>query len=97
MPKAWLEKARALELADQLEAMENVIRDAVPDAHFALVIAELHRDRMVRLRESGNSEGAAIARESAERWAYFFASQATSGGEGLAYSDERDEFLRSLQ
>lgn len=96
MSKPWFEKARALERADRLDEAEAIIRDGVPDAHFALVIADLYRHRMFRLRESGDVEGAGNAREHAERWACFFASQATSGGEGMAYSGERDEFLKSL-
>lgn len=93
----WLEKAQAHERANRLEEAEAVIRDAIPDPHFALEIAQLYADRQCRLRESGDVAGASVAGKQAEQWAYFFAAQATSGGEGRAFEVERDAFLKHLQ
>ncbi|MCP5182060.1 MAG: hypothetical protein H6993_09445 [Pseudomonadales bacterium] len=95
--KPWLAKARELERAGQLEAAEALIRDAVPDAHFALLVAELYLERFARLTAENDADGAAEANASAQRWAYFFAAQATSGGEGRAFEVERDDFLRRLR
>jgi hypothetical protein len=92
----WKQDADALELEGRLQEAEAVISQAIPDAHFALIIAELYRQRLLRLRAAGDDSGAAAAREAAVRWAWFFASQATSGGEGVAYSAERDDFLALL-
>lgn len=96
MDPDWKTRAEALERAGRLQEAEAVVGDAIPDAHFALVIAELYRQRLLRLRAAGDLAGASAAREAAVRWAWFFASQATSGGEGLAYASERDEFLALL-
>lgn len=93
----WWRRARELERTDQLEAAEAVIRDAIPYQTFALETAELYKDRYLRLREAGRTADAATAFAKAEEWARFYASLATSGGEGLALSAERDEFIESLK
>lgn len=93
---AWWNKARALEQADQLEAAEALLKDSIPHQAFALEIAEMYRERMLRLRAAGDREGASEAWRKSYNWACFYASQATSGGEGTAMSVERDDFLRTL-
>lgn len=92
----WLRRACALEAEGRFEDAENAIRNAVPHLSFAYVIAEMYRDRMLRLNAAGDVDGARDAHRRARSWAVFYASQATSGGEGLALSVERDEFLRAL-
>lgn len=92
----WWKQAQALELENRLDEAEKVISDSVRDQGFAIQTAEMYRLRMLRLRASGDEAGAAKARERASHWAYFYASQATSGGEGLMLSHQRDEFLRTL-
>jgi hypothetical protein len=92
----WLTQAEALEREDRLIEAEDLIRNPVPHQGFAISIAEMYRRRMLRLSANGASAGAAEARQKASDWAYFYASQATSGGEGLALSAERDEFLQGL-
>ena len=96
MAKEWMERAEALEKEDRLIEAEAVLRDSIPHQAFALTIAEMYRRRMLRLADAADAPGAAEARQKASDWAYFYASQATSGGEGTAMSAERDEFLRSL-
>ena len=93
----WLNRARELEAEGRFEDAENVVRNAVPHLSFAYVIAEMYRDRMLLLMEQGDGAGAKDAFERARGWAVFYASQATSGGEGVALSAERDEFLRHLK
>ena len=94
--KDWAERAAALEKEDRVIEAEEAIREGVPHQGFAIMIAEMYRKRMLRLRSAGDPTGAADARQKAADWAYFYASQATSGGEGMALSAERDEFLSTL-
>ncbi|HEV8147454.1 MAG TPA: hypothetical protein VGP79_13775 [Bryobacteraceae bacterium] len=91
----WMRRARQLEREDRLEEAEQVIRDSIPSLHFAIATAEMYRTRWIRLQES-DSVRAGEARKQAAHWAYTYASFATSGGEGEALSQERDDFLRLL-
>ncbi|HWA15486.1 MAG TPA: hypothetical protein VG817_03580 [Gemmatimonadales bacterium] len=93
---AWLTRAKQLEGAGKLKEMEATIKDAIPHLSFAHTIASLYRDRMARLKQEGDSTGAASAYQEAKEWIYFYAAQATSGGEGAALSLERDRFLAEL-
>lgn len=93
----WLIEARTLEEQGKFEAMQEKVRDAIDHLSFAAVIAGIYRDRMLRLQQAGDSAGAADAYERASNHIYFYASMATSGGEGTALSAERDEFLRELR
>lgn len=92
----WWNKARELEGRDELQAAEKVLTDAIPHQAFALEIAEMYRDRMLRLRALGDTARAEGAWREAYNWASFYASQATSGGEGTAMSRERDAFHATL-
>ncbi len=96
-PDDWRHTARTLEAADRLQEAETLIAERIPDPHFALVIAELYADRYRRLSAQNDIGGATSALEQAERWANFFAAQATSGGEGTAFALERDRFLAGLR
>ena len=91
----WMQHARHLEREDRLEEAEQLIRDKIPTLYSAITIAELYRSRWIHLRESDPTK-AAEARKQAAKWAHTYASWATSGGEGTALSQERDEFLRQL-
>lgn len=92
----WWNRARDLERAGQLNAAEQLLKDAIPHQACALEIAELYRDRMIRLRSEGDVAGAGEAWLESYNWASFYASQATSGGEGAALSRERDKFHAQL-
>ena len=92
----WWNEARELEARDQLEAAESLLKNAIPHQAFAMEIAELYRERMLRFRARNDSRRADEAAKKASDWAYFYASQATSGGEGTAMSVERDAFLKTL-
>jgi len=91
----WMRQARRLERADCLEDAEQLIRDSVPNLHFAITIADLYRGRWIRLAKR-DPEKAKEARQQAADWAYNYASYATSGGEGAALSLARDQFLKTL-
>jgi hypothetical protein len=91
----WARRAEQLEREDRLKEAEQEIHDNIPSLHFAIATAELYRRRWLRLRESDPAK-AADARKLAADWAYRYASYATSGGEGVALSYERDQFLRQL-
>jgi hypothetical protein len=93
---AWLVRAYELEAGDQLEAAEQEISRAVQHIGAAATIADMYADRMRRLRAQGDDKRAAAARTLAVQWIHFYASQATSGGEGMALSLERDRFLAGL-
>lgn len=93
----WWNKARELERRDELDAMERYLKDAIPYQAFALEIAEVYRERMLRFRAANDRARADQAWQKATDWAYFYASQVTSGGEGTAMSVERDAFLRTLE
>jgi hypothetical protein len=91
----WMQRAQQLECEDRLEAMEKLIRDAIPSLHSAIATAEVYRRRWLRLLHSDPVQ-AREARKQAAKLAFAYASYATSGGEGVALSRERDEFLRLL-
>lgn len=92
----WLRKAYALEREGSLEAAERVIADAIPHLSFAYATAEMYQARMLRLMQGGDDAGALAAFRKARQFIFFYAAQATSGGEGVALSAERDTFLRDL-
>ncbi len=94
-PEWWL-TARRLEADNQLDAAEALIKTSVPNLHFAEVTADLYRMRMNRLKASNDKAGALEAYRKARTFIYFFASMATSGGEGAALSGERDAFMTQL-
>jgi len=92
----WWQAAMALEEANELEAAEQLIRKRIDHQAFAHAIASLYRRRMQRLQKEGDDAGARAAFDKADYWICFYASQATSGGEGAALSEERDEFRAQL-
>ena len=86
-----------LEHAGQMEEVEKQIKDRVPNAHYALEIATVYRSRWHRFKAAGDLVRTEEAREKASDWAYTFATFATSGGEGAAFSYERNQFLATLK
>jgi hypothetical protein len=92
----WWMAALLMERADRLDEAEQCITDAVDHLGAALQVAELYRQRMLRLQDSGQPGEALKAREAAIRWAHRYAASATSGGEGAALSRERDAFIAGL-
>jgi hypothetical protein len=94
--KHWWQRALALESEDRMSEAEQLIQDAIPNLYAAASVAELYAQRLLRLRQAGDLDGARQAFRDAERWIHYYASQATSGGEGLALSRERDAFLQGL-
>ena len=86
-----------LDLADQMEEVEKLIKDSNPYAYYALEIATVYRGRWRRFKAAGEVVRAEQAREAASDWAHTFAGFATSGGEGAAFSYERNQFLKTLK
>jgi hypothetical protein len=93
---AWYRKAAALEAQNRLEEAEKTIHDECQDIGFAQATAELYLQRMIRLQKNGDEPGALEAFKKSSGFIRFYASLATSGGEGVALSAERDEFRRRL-
>jgi hypothetical protein len=93
---AWWHRAQALERADRLSEAEEAITSAVQHLGAYASIAQLYAARTDRLLRAGDRDGAAAAYAKARQWMYSYAASATSGGEGVALSMERDEFLAAL-
>lgn len=92
----WWMAAQLLERANRLEQAEQMITSSVDHIGAALQVAELYRQRMLRLLREHDQPGAEQARAQAVRWVQHYAASATSGGEGAALSRERDAFIASL-
>ena len=92
----WWMAALLMERADRLAEAEQCITDAIDHIGAALQVAELYRQRMLRLQDIGQPGEALKARSAAIRWAHHYAASATSGGEGAALSRERDAFIAQL-
>lgn len=92
----WWQDAIALEAQDQLEAAEETIKNGCPYIGFACSTAEMYRQRMLRLKQAGDEAGALEAFKKSSAFIFFYASMATSGGEGAALSYERDQFRAQL-
>jgi hypothetical protein len=85
-----------LERDGDVKGAELLLKDSIPHAAYAMEIASMHRTRMLRFAEAGDLKAARASREQAVSWAYTYAGFATSGGEGAAFSWERDQFLANL-
>ncbi len=93
---AWYRKATVLERENRLEEAERVIHEGCRDIGSAQATAELYLQRMMRLQRAGDRTGALEAYLKSRDFIHHYASCATSGGEGLALSAERDAFLQRL-
>jgi hypothetical protein len=93
----WRRRACKLEAENKLEDAEKAIADGVQHLAFAIVTAQMYRERMHRLIAAGDAAGAREAFTKSTEFAVFYASLATSGGEGAALSAERDRFLKQLR
>jgi hypothetical protein len=92
----WWMAALLMERADRLAEAEQCITDAIDHIGAAIQVAELYRQRMLRLQDEGQPGEGLKAREAAIRWAHHYAACATSGGEGAALTRERDAFISRL-
>lgn len=95
-PTSWWSEALELERADRLAEAQALIDRSVPHVGASLQTAELFRQRPIRLKPAGNHAGALAAFGKAMRFANFYASCASSAGEGLAFSEQRDAFRATL-
>lgn len=81
---------------DRLEAAEKDLLDTIPHIGAAASIAEMYAGRMRAFRAAGDEPRAAAAFKLAVDWMGTYASWATSGGEGVALSYQRDKFHAAL-
>ena len=95
-PPAWWHQALALEAQDKLEAAEDVIMQGAQHIGGASSVAEMYARRMRRFQRAGDEARALEAFKQANQWISYYASLATSGGEGAALSLERDQFRSGL-
>ena len=93
---AWWREALELERNHRLEEAEAHIQQQCQHMGYAYATADLYRLRMIRLKDAGDVQGAREAFQKASRFIRFYASMATSGGEGEALSLQREEFRAQL-
>ncbi|MDP3072334.1 MAG: hypothetical protein Q8N18_18730 [Opitutaceae bacterium] len=93
---AWWREAQALENAGRMEEAEQTIKQAVPHIGAAASIAEMYAERMRAFQRAGDEPRAIAAFKQAVDWMGTYAGWATSGGEGAALSQERDDFRAAL-
>lgn len=93
---AWARIARSTDGPDRLEDVEKEMRAAIDHIGVAGSIAEIYAERMRAFQRAGNEPRAIIAFKLAVDWMGSYAASATSGGEGAALSDERDQFRAAL-
>jgi hypothetical protein len=93
---AWWHRACELEAAGELTQAEETILTAVQHIGGPASVAQMYALRMERLQQAGDVAGARHAFERATHFMDWYASLATSGGEGTALSRERDVFVASL-
>lgn len=92
----WLRDARNTAGPDkQVEAEEKLLAE-INDISVASTIAEMYAQRMRAFQQEGNEERAIAAFNLVDHWMCTYASWATSGGEGVANSRERDRFIAEL-
>lgn len=92
----WWREAVLLERADHLPEAEAIIWAALNHIGVYSSLAYLYEQRMARLLGADNRAGAEAARLRAIEFLYSYASSATSGGEGIALSHERDQRISAL-
>ena len=93
----WWTIAQDLERADKLEEAERLVLDSLDHLGVYSQLAHLYERRVSRLLAAGDTEGAMRAFERARHWLVLYAAGATSGGEGAALSQERDQRLAALR
>ena len=81
---------------DRLETVEQDMLKAIPHLGAAASIAEMYAKRMRAFRSAGDEPRAIAAFKLAMDWMGTYASWATSGGEGMALSSERNQFHADL-
>lgn len=93
----WWQEALELERQDRLEAAERKLQDALPHLGCYSQLAHLYELRLQRKLAEGDATAARKAFRKSLEWMRFMASCATSGGEGLALSQEADDHEKSLR
>jgi hypothetical protein len=92
---AWT-LALVLEGEGKLEEAEKALFDAIDHLGVFSQVAYMYELRMERLLKAGDREGAIDAFKRSDRWMWIGASNATSGGEGTAMSNEAARHRETL-
>jgi len=95
-PAGWRELADWLTDRGRTDEMEQVLRANIDHLGLFASIAWQHRRRMNQQLAAGAREAAEVSFRAAAGAMWQYASGATSGGEGVALSRERDAFRRDL-
>lgn len=93
----WWQNAVKHQQAGEMKKAEKLILDSVHELGAFASVAEIWKLRMQQLLAEGNSAGAHEAFEQSCSWITQYASGATSGGEGVALSMERDDHIAKLK
>lgn len=92
----WWRNAVLLERADRLDEAEQTILGAIDHLGVYSQLAYMYELRVGRLMAEGRSADATAAKARAIHWLNAYAGSATSGGEGMALSYERDQRIAAL-
>jgi hypothetical protein len=92
----WVHATEHTDGPDRLVEVEESMRRAMPHIGSSASIAEMYAQRMRAFQRAGDEPRAVAAFKLAVGWMGTCASWATSGGEGAALSDERDQFQAKL-
>ena len=92
----WWTRVEKLRAQGQIEEAIGVAERDGDRAEALIVQADLHAERMRRAQAAGQLDVARKAWKKATDCAYAFAASATSGGEGVARSMDRDRILAEL-
>lgn len=95
-PEPWWARVKRLREVGKLEEAIRVAERDGDRAEVLLVQADLHIERMRLAQAAGDIRTAREAWQSASKCAHAYAASATSGGEGLARSQDRDRLLAQL-
>lgn len=92
----WWRDARSTAGPDHQEDAEKSLLAEIQHIGAASSIAEMYAQRMRAFQAEGNEPRAIAAFKLAVQWMSTYAGWATSGGEGAALSEERDNFHDAL-
>lgn len=93
---SWWQEAQRRAAAGDVAAAEQLVLRSVPHLGAYAQLAELHEWLGRRFAAAGDAAAAEAAFDASCRWMDQMASCATSGGEGMALSLQRDEHRRRL-
>ena len=93
----WFKDSETHAAAGDLQGAERAILGGVQHQGVYASLAMLWERQLVRRLAAGDDAGAEAAYHRGAYWAFLYASGATSGGEGMALSMQRDQMIRALR